>query len=106
MGEDPLPANKGCLGIRSWDALQECLPGFCTPAPKSQSFRTPSHIAEVCSCDKWRRKVVGGEVAIISENTGESRWIEKHPTLCPRCRRNPGCSGDAEGELLLSGTLV
>ena len=106
MGEDPLPANKGCLGIRSWDALQECLPRFCTPASKSQSFRTPTHIAEVCSCDKWHRKVVGGEVAIISENTGESPWIEKHPTLCPRCRRNPGCSDDAEGESLLSGTLV
>ena len=33
MSEDPLPANEGCLGIGSWDALQECHPGFCTPTP-------------------------------------------------------------------------
>ena len=74
MSEDPLPANEGGLGIGSWDALQECHPGFCTPTPKSWSFRTLTHDSEVCSCDKWCRKVCQGEFAIISENTGESPW--------------------------------
>lgn len=70
MSEDLLPANEGCLGIGSWDALQECRPGSALTPPGSWSFLTPTHNSEVCFCDKWCRKVCWGEFAIISENTG------------------------------------
>lgn len=92
MSEDLLPANEGCLGIGSWDALQECHPGSALTPPSPGPFGHPLTTLKFVSVTNGAERCVGGSLLSFLKTQVSHPGVEKHPTLYPHCRCDAGCS--------------